>query len=78
MVSGSMAHVFQVIMLAAGAHTTLTGGGPRVVPFFFSHENPLELHHAGIGKKQGWVVLGYQGRAVDYCMVVCCKKIEKS
>jgi len=78
MVSGSMTHVFQVIMLAAGAHTTLTGGSPGVSSVFFSHENPLELHHAGVGKKQGRVILRYQGGAVDYCMIFGCKKIEKS
>jgi hypothetical protein len=65
-------------MLAAGAHTTLTGGSPGVSSVFFSHENPLELHHAGVGKKQGRVILWYQGGAVDYCMIYGCKKIEKS
>jgi hypothetical protein len=37
-------------MLPAGPHAFLAGGGPEIVPFFLSLEDPLEGYHPGIGK----------------------------
>ncbi|GBF31523.1 hypothetical protein MnTg04_01484 [bacterium MnTg04] len=51
--------VFQVVMLAAGAHTALRTGRCLVGTFFLAGKYVLELHHAGIGKQQRRIVAGH-------------------
>ncbi len=50
------ADIFEVVMLAAGAHALLRGGGARVVALFESKENVLELVHPSIREQKSRVV----------------------
>ena len=59
-VAGGVAHVLQVVVLAAGAHAALRGGGPHIGAGLPAEEDILELHHAAVGKQQGGVVGGHQ------------------
>ena len=56
-----IADVFQVVVLAAGAHAALRRGGARIGARLLADEHVLELHHARIGEQQGRVVAGHQG-----------------
>ena len=58
---GGEAHVFQVVVLAAGPDALLGTGGPGVGPGVFSQEHLFKLHHPGIGEQQGGVPGGHQG-----------------
>ena len=62
MVARRVADVFQVIVLAAGAHAALRTGGARVGPLVVAEKDVLELHHAGVGEQQRRVVAGHQRR----------------
>ena len=62
MVAGGVAHVLQVVVLAAGAHAALRRRGARVRPRFLAGEDVLELDHARIGEEQGRVVAGDERR----------------
>nr|GEU28048.1 hypothetical protein [Tanacetum cinerariifolium] len=55
-VAGRVADVFQVVVLAAGAHAALHGGRARVRARVEAKENVLELHHAAVGQQHGWVI----------------------
>ena len=59
-VAGGPADVFQVVMLAAGAHAFLRRGGPHVAALFVAEETVLELVHAGVGEEQRRIVVGDQ------------------
>ena len=60
-VPGGEAHVFQVVVFAAGPDALLGTGGPAVGPGVFSQEHLFKLHHARIGEQQGGVPGGHQG-----------------
>ena len=62
MVAGGVAHVLQVVVLAAGAHAALRRRGTRVRPRFLAREDVLELDHARIGEKQGRIVARHERR----------------
>ena len=51
-VAGRVAHVFQIVMLAAGAYTALGRHGARVITRVTAEEHIFERHHAGIGEQQ--------------------------
>ncbi len=51
------ADIFEIVVLAAGAHAFLGGCGAGVVAFFQSEEDVLELVHACVGEQQGGIVL---------------------
>ena len=53
-------HVFQVVVLATGADTTLGAGCTGVIPGFTAQKHILELVHARVGKQQGRVIVGHQ------------------
>ena len=52
------ADVFEIVVLAAGAHALLRSGGAGVVALFEAEEDVLELVHPGIGKQQRRIVGG--------------------
>jgi len=58
MVPGRSADIFQVIMLAACAHTLLRTDGPEIVTFLHAEETVLELVHPGISEQQSRIVMG--------------------
>ena len=58
------ADVLQIVVLAAGAHAFLRGGGARVVALLDAEEDVLELVHAGVGEQQRGIVGRHQRRGV--------------
>ncbi len=49
-VPGGIADIFQIVVLAAGAHAALRRGRARVVAHFLTEKYILELNHAGVGE----------------------------
>ena len=63
-VAGGVAHVFQIVVLAAGAHAFLRGGGAVVGAFVEAEKHVFKLVHTGVGKqKRGVVVRHQRGRS---------------
>ena len=76
-VTGGVAHVLQIVVLASGAHTLLAGGGGAVLTLLFTDKSALELHHTGVYKKQSGIVRRHQRRASQVPMVVLLKIVDK-
>ncbi len=77
MMPRGISDVFEVIVLASGPDTPLTGHGTTVIPAFVPKEGILELDHAGVGKQQGRVVPGNQ-LARGYTLVAAlAEELEK-
>ena len=57
-VAGGVADIVEVVMLAAGAHAFLAGGGAGVRALVKTQEHILELVHPGVREQQGRVVVG--------------------
>ena len=57
-----VADIVEVVVLAAGAHAFLRGGGALIGPLLDAGKDVLELHHAGIGEHQGRVVARHERR----------------
>ncbi len=62
--AGGVPDVLQVVVLAAGAHAFLRGGGARVVAALGAGEDVLELHHPGVGEHQRRIVARDQRRGL--------------
>ncbi len=58
--AGGVAHIVEVVVLAAGADAFLRGGGAAVGALFLTGEDVLELHHARIGEKERGVVARHE------------------
>ena len=76
-VPGGEAHVVEVVVLAAGAHALLRGGGARVVALLAAGEDVLELDHAGVGEQQRRVVLGDERRGGDAAVAALLEELEE-
>ncbi len=62
-VARGVAHVFQVVVLATGAQAGLHRGGSHITALVGAQKYVLELHHAGVGEHQRWVVAGHERTA---------------
>ncbi len=71
------AHVFEIVVLAPGAHAFLRRRGPGVIAFFQAEEDILELVHARIGEQQSRVVLRDEGRRVHLAVSLLDEKVQK-
>ena len=71
------AHVFEVVVFAAGADAFLGGGGAVVVALFEAQEDVFELVHAGVGEEQRGVAVGYERTAADAAVAFALKEAEK-
>lgn len=60
-----MADIFKIVVLPSHADTFLGGGGSVVVAHAFPEEDIFELVHAGVGEKEGRVVMRDDGRGGD-------------
>ena len=60
MVARRIAHVFQIIVLAAGTHAFLGTGRSCIVALLAAEEKILELVHPRVGKQQSGIIVGYQ------------------
>ena len=72
-----VADIVEVVVLAAGAHAFLRGGGALIGPLLDAGEDVLELHHAGIGEHQGRVVARHQRRRRHDLVAVLGKEVQK-
>jgi hypothetical protein len=76
-VARGVAHVVEIVVLAAGAHAFLRRRGGAVGPLLDAGEDVLELHHAGIREHQGRVVAWHEGARGHDLMAVLGKVIEE-
>lgn len=65
MVTGGVANILQVAVLAAGAHALLAAGGAGVGTLFLAQEAVLELVHPRVSEQQGRVIAWDQGAGGD-------------
>ncbi len=75
--AGGVADVLEVVVLAAGAHAALAGGGAHVVALLLAQEHVLELHHAGVGEEQRRVVAGHERARGHDGMAVLAEEFEE-
>jgi hypothetical protein len=71
------ADVFEIVMLAAGAHTFLRGGGFVVVALFEAEEDVLELVHSRVGEQQRWIVGGDERRRMHLAVTFLGKEVQE-
>ena len=76
-VAGGVAHVFQVVVLAAGTHAALRAGGAGVIALVAAEEHILELVHPRIGEQQGGIVLRHQRGRRHHGVALAGEVIEK-
>ena len=72
-----VADIVEIVVLAAGAHAFLRGGGAHIGALLDAGEDVLELHHAGIGEHQGRVVARHQRRRRHDVVAVVGKEFQK-
>ena len=75
--AGGVADVFQVVVLAAGAHAALGGGGALIGARVAAGEDVLELHHARVGEQQRVVIERHQRAAGDHLMAVVTEIVQE-
>ena len=75
--AGGVAHVLEIVVLAAGAHAALAGGGAHVVALVAAQEAVLELHHAGVGEEQRGVVARHEACGRDHGVAALAEKFEE-
>ena len=72
-----IADIVEIIVLAAGAHAFLRGGGALIGTFLDTGKDVLELNHAGIGEHQRRVVTRHQRRRRHDLVAVLRKIIQE-
>src|SRR5690242_1223379 len=72
------ADIFQVVVLAAGAHAFLRRRRFVVIAFFEAQEDVLELVHPRIRKQQGSVPMRHQRRASHPPVAFAFKEAQES
>ncbi|MGA2134382.1 MAG: hypothetical protein ABSH50_18985 [Bryobacteraceae bacterium] len=73
-----VADVFQVVMLAAGAHAFLRCRGAVIVAFFETEEGVLELVHAGVGEQQCGIVRRDERRTAHHAVAARGEEVEEA
>jgi len=76
--AASVADVFEVVVLAAGADAFLGGGSARVVALFQSEEGVLELVHACVGEQEGGIIRGDERPGANDAVSAGGKEVEKA
>ena len=71
------ADVFQIVVLAAGAHALLRSRCPRVVALFEAEEDVLELVHSRVGEEQRRVVCRDERRGVHLAVPLLNEEVQK-
>ncbi len=77
MVARRVAHVFQIVVLAASAQASLDRRRAHIRALVGAQKHVLELHHAGIGEHQRRVIAGNQWAGRDHGVPFGGKEIEK-
>ena len=78
MVARGVAHVFQIVVFAACAQTTLGTDRAHVGTGFASEKYILELHHTRVGKQQGRIVARDQRAGGNRGVTMAAKIIEEA
>ncbi len=60
MMASGVTDIFQIVVLAAGAHAALRRRGTGVAALVLSEKHVFKLHHARVGKQQGGIIARYQ------------------
>jgi hypothetical protein len=77
---GGMPDLFEVVVLAAGAHTFLAGRGATISVGrrFVAEENLLELDHPRVGEKQGGIIPRHERRTGPNGVVLAREVVEEA
>ena len=70
-------HIFQVVVLAARAHTLLRSRGPRVVALLEAQKDVLELVHPRIGEQQRGIAMRHQRRTLHPPVPLAFEKLQE-
>ena len=76
-VARGVADVLEVVVLAAGAHAFLRGGGAGVGTLVEAEEDVLELVHAGVGEQQRRIVVRHQRAGGDDLVPLRGEEVEE-
>ena len=76
-VARGVAHVFQVVVLAAGAQAGLYGRGAHIGALVGAQKHILELHHARVGEHQRGVIAWHQRAGGDHRVALGGKEVEE-
>src|SRR6266850_2257451 len=72
------AYILQVVVLAACAHAFLAGRRARVIAFFESEKNILELVHTRVGEEQRGIAVRHERRAANAPVSFAFKKTQEA
>ena len=72
-----VSHVFQIVVFAASAHTSLRCRRARVAAFVCTQKNVFELHHASVRKQQRAIIGWHQWARRDYLVPFLAKVLEE-
>ena len=70
-------HIFQIVVLAAGAHAFLRSGGAGVVALLQSQKNVFELIHACVREQQRGIIRWHQRRGMHLLVPFLHKEVEE-
>src|SRR6185437_11606460 len=71
------ADVFEVVVLAAGAHAFLRSGGAIVVALFQSKKDVFKLVHPRVGEEQRGIVVRDERRGVHLAVSLLDEEVQK-
>ena len=77
MVTGGIADIVEIVMLASGPNAFLTRRGCRVGTFFGPGEDILERHHPRVDEHQRRIIIGNERRGGHNLVSLAGKIIEK-
>src|SRR5215475_9434431 len=72
-----LAHLVQVVVLAAGADALLRRRGALVIALLGAEEDVFELVHPGVGEEQRRIVRREQRRRFDYLVPVPGEEVQE-
>ncbi len=76
-VAGRSSDVLEIVVFARDAKAFLGTGGPFVATRLFTREDPFKGNHAGVGEKEGRIVMRNQRSTCHNRMVMAAKEIKK-
>ena len=76
-VARGVTHVFQIVVLAASAQTSLNRGCAHITALIGAQEHVLELNHARVGEHQSGIVARHQGTGSHHGVTFGRKKVEE-
>jgi len=77
-VTGRVANIVEVVVLAAGADAFLNGRGPDIGPLLRAGEHVLELHHACVGEEQRRIVTRNERRGRHDLVATGAEKLKET